>query len=252
MKNDVIGIYKITNKLNNKVYIGQSIHIYRRWSEHCQPSTTSLIGKAIQKYGKENFIFEILEEVSNVNTLTQKESEYIKLYNSITPNGYNIIEESETNPSSYSLYDKQVFCEIVDLIINTDITFEEIAKKYNLNKRTITRINNGHTHKQENLIYPLRNTTILPKQIFYCIDCGKIISQGATRCDACSRVSKRYITNRPTREELKNLIRNKPFTKIGKMFNISDNAVRKWCDSYHLPRKSSEIKKYTDEDWELI
>ena len=55
-----------------------------------------------------------------------------------------------------------------------------------------------------------------------------------------------------TREELKILIRTIPFTKIGEKFGISDNAIRKWCDSYNLPRKSTEIKKYTDEEWELI
>ena len=52
-----------------------------------------------------------------------------------------------------------------------------------------------------------------------------------------------------TREELKNLIRTMPFTKIGEKFNVSDNAIRKWCDKYNLPRKSSDIKKYSDEEW---
>ena len=49
----MIGIYKITNKINNKSYIGQSIHIERRWSEHCFPSKTSQISLAIQEFGKE-------------------------------------------------------------------------------------------------------------------------------------------------------------------------------------------------------
>jgi hypothetical protein len=33
---------------------------------------------------------------------------------------------------------------------------------------------------------------------------------------------------------------------------VTDNAVRKWCDKYKLPRKVSEIKNYTDEEWEKI
>lgn len=53
----MIGIYKITNKINNKVYIGQSIHIERRWTEHCFPSSTSQIALAIKKHGKEKFFF---------------------------------------------------------------------------------------------------------------------------------------------------------------------------------------------------
>ena len=73
----MIGIYKITNLKNGKSYIGQSVHIERRWSEHCIPSSKSLIGKAIQKYGKENFSFQVLEECS-VELLNEKEEFYIK------------------------------------------------------------------------------------------------------------------------------------------------------------------------------
>ena len=35
-------------------------------------------------------------------------------------------------------------------------------------------------------------------------------------------------------------------------FGISDNAIRKWCDSYDLPRKKKDIKEISDEDWNLI
>lgn len=55
-----------------------------------------------------------------------------------------------------------------------------------------------------------------------------------------------------SRNELKILIRTIPFIQIGKQFGVTDNAVRKWCDKYKLPRKVSEIKKYTDEEWEKI
>jgi len=43
-----------------------------------------------------------------------------------------------------------------------------------------------------------------------------------------------------------------PFTQIGKEFNVTDNAIRKWCDKYKLPRTKKEINKYTDEEWERI
>ena len=56
-------VYKITNKLNNKIYIGQSVNIERRWKEHiCDNRKNSLIHLAIQKYGKDNFDFEVIEE----------------------------------------------------------------------------------------------------------------------------------------------------------------------------------------------
>lgn len=57
---------------------------------------------------------------------------------------------------------------------------------------------------------------------------------------------------RVSREELKTLIRTLPFSQIGEKFNVSDNTIRKWCDKYDLPRKVSEIKKYSDEEWNLI
>ena len=36
------------------------------------------------------------------------------------------------------------------------------------------------------------------------------------------------------------------------MYDVTDNAVRKWCDKYNLPRKSREIKRFTDEEWDKI
>ena len=57
---------------------------------------------------------------------------------------------------------------------------------------------------------------------------------------------------RPSREQLKEMIRNQSFTEIAKQFNVSDNAIRKWCSTMDLPSKKSEIKKYTEEEWEKI
>lgn len=85
---------------------------------------------------------------------------------------------------------------------------------------------------------------------FYCEDCGCEISYGAKRCLSCRNKEKsKHI---PERNELKSLIRIKPFTQIGIQFGVTDNAIRKWCDKYKLPRRSGDIKKYTDEEWDLL
>lgn len=87
---DVIcGIYKITNKINGKPYIGQSVSINNRWSVHKATKDNYLIHRALQKYGRNNFSFEILEECSE-QELDEKEIYYIAKYNSCiyAENGY--------------------------------------------------------------------------------------------------------------------------------------------------------------------
>lgn len=54
------GIYKFTNLVNGKIYIGQSVDIERRLNEH-KRRNEQRIDKAIKKYGFENFNFEIIE-----------------------------------------------------------------------------------------------------------------------------------------------------------------------------------------------
>lgn len=94
-----IGIYKIINNINNKIYIGQSIHIEQRISEHKSESKldspnrlayNSIIHKAIRKYGWNNFSWEIIEECS-IAQLDDRERYWIAYFNSLVPNGYNIL-----------------------------------------------------------------------------------------------------------------------------------------------------------------
>ena len=49
--------------------------------------------------------------------------------------------------------------------------------------------------------------------------------------------------NIPPKEVIEELIYKYPFTKIGEMYNVSDNAVRKWCKKYELPYRRSDINK---------
>ena len=58
--------------------------------------------------------------------------------------------------------------------------------------------------------------------------------------------------NAPSRDVLKFKIRTMSFVQVGKQYNVTDNSVRKWCDTYKLPRHKREIKSYSDEEWELI
>lgn len=216
-------IYKITNTLNGKMYIGQTNNYKRRFREHKNFHYSSdeekILYLAIKKYGLENFSFELIEKVSNYN---EREKFWIKELNTVAPNGYNITEggdeppilKGEQNPNTtHTLeqvkqirqllattnkttkeigvmfnydesavqrinrgliwYDENIgypirentnegralrALNIIDDLLNSTLSQEEIAKKYNVGRTTVTAINNGQNHKQSNLEYPIRKT----------------------------------------------------------------------------------------------
>jgi len=78
-------IYKITNKINGKIYIGKDTKNNKSYF-----GSGLLIKRSIKKYGKENFTKEILEECEDNNILSEKEIYWINYFNSIIPIGYNI------------------------------------------------------------------------------------------------------------------------------------------------------------------
>lgn len=88
-------------------------------------------------------------------------------------------------------------------------------------------------------------------KLFHCKKCGKEITRKAQYCAECYANLIRC-TERPTREELKDLIRHETFVHIGQMYGVSDNAIRKWCKVVNLPTKKREIEKFSDEEWEQI
>jgi group I intron endonuclease len=86
-------IYKITNLINGKIYIGQTNNFDRRWAEHklnAKSKPKQLIEQAINKYGVDNFLCELVDECYSQEEANVKEPQNIVKYNSIYPNGYNI------------------------------------------------------------------------------------------------------------------------------------------------------------------
>lgn len=90
----MIGIYKIENTINHKVYIGQSVDIEMRWNEHLYALTRNLhenhhLQSSWNKYGAKAFTFSIIEECE-LSHLTDREQYYIDLYGGInSDNNYN-------------------------------------------------------------------------------------------------------------------------------------------------------------------
>jgi group I intron endonuclease len=83
-------IYKATNILNNKLYVGKTKYtLEKRKYFHLKNKSKSKFHKAMDKYGIENFIWEIICQCSTLDELNDKEKYYIKFYDSIEK-GYNL------------------------------------------------------------------------------------------------------------------------------------------------------------------
>lgn len=86
-------IYIIKNKYNDKVYIGQSKNVEKRFKNHMLSNTSSSlkhkkIAKDIEKYGREAFYYEILAENIDIELARSLEYDYILKYDSVN-SGYN-------------------------------------------------------------------------------------------------------------------------------------------------------------------
>lgn len=160
-------IYCYTNLINNKKYIGQTNNLKRRIKQHLQDSLhnysearyNQLIHQAIRKYGIDNFKIEVLEEEISDDDIDEREQYYIKYYNTISPNGYNLTEgglANKTAPVQSRISDIQ-YKEIIN-DLKSDKTLHEIADKHNISYSYLSGINNGSRLFHSEYEYPIRKS----------------------------------------------------------------------------------------------
>lgn len=158
-------IYKITNKLNGKCYIGQTNNIQSRFSDHkrmgsAEEEQNKILYKAFKKYGVENFTFEVIEE--NIENYNEREKYWIAYYNSETPCGYNMTPGGEEPPVKYgenhqlATHTKKQVDEIKRMLLETNIPIAQIAEQFNYDRGSINRINSGVIWHDQSINYPLR------------------------------------------------------------------------------------------------
>ena len=95
----VAGIYKIENLINHKVYIGQSLDVYRRFIAHINAKDTTKFHNSLRKYGYKNFSFELIKETYDLNYW---EHFLVKLYKSTDERyGYNMVEGGKSDNWGY-------------------------------------------------------------------------------------------------------------------------------------------------------
>lgn len=301
----ICGIYKITNNINGKMYIGQSVDIYDRWIKEKAPSASKYaLQKAFDKYGRENFTFEIIERLK-LEELDEREIYWIAYYDTYN-NGYNEtlggnagrkynyqeiynlwlngltckqIEEklncedgvvtralrcydiSEQEARSTSNYNKAIPIVMIDIKTRESLkTFKsrwDVCDFLNITEAQTNSIHKGiYTgHKAFGYYWEKLTDNNSPKNTYS--DEEILAKQDSSFIRSKENILQLSLAqrtvDRPDRNTLKQLIRTMPFTTIGKMYgNVSDNAVRKWCDFEGLPRKKNIINKYSDEEWEKL
>lgn len=148
-------IYKITNKINGKIYIGQTTKtLEERFQKHCWGTTLKdiyhfnmAIKQAIKKYGKENFTIELIEQVEK-DKLDEREVYWISFYNSYQK-GYNCTlggQNGATRKCSLSLEEENEVIEAKYLGFSS----KEIGEVYNIDKSTVCNIFKRHNLKLPN------------------------------------------------------------------------------------------------------
>lgn len=179
-------IYKITNKINNKCYIGSTNDFERRKYEHIisstSPNYTSYnypLQKAFRKYGIDNFTFEVLETDISLEEIANKEHDYIIKYNCLANNhlGYNQTLYTDCalrDPYYIKKYIEQYGskCAIVSTnneIIQTFISLHDLARYLNIpgQESTIKAICEGTEYSYHDLIfrYIIDDTIVIPEQL---------------------------------------------------------------------------------------
>lgn len=121
-------IYLIRNIINNKVYVGQAMRtVEERFKEHLRKSDilNTHLSKAIRKYGKNNFYYEIIEDNLPYNILLEREQYWIKYYNSYN-NGYNDTQGGEgylkySDEELLELWEKGFNCTEIAKILNANL-----------------------------------------------------------------------------------------------------------------------------------
>lgn len=258
-------IYKYTNLVNNKVYIGQTTEkIARRYYRHMnQLDDNTYFHRAIKKYGIENFALEIVEDNIPLEELDNREIYWIKYFDSYyTSNkGYNLTKGGQWG-TSHQLICGSAEKEIKDLIRDTELTFSQIGSLYGVSLSCISDINTGRTFYEEDRKYPIRTTpqrtqlnTSVVEQIIEMLETSEMsiqdigtnlglsdytigeINRGKNSWCPKNRsypirkgVKKNTYQNKVTQDEVILICKDLIFTSdtletIGKKFNIAKNTV---------------------------
>jgi len=173
------GIYKITNIINGNIYIGSAQYLKARKTQHFQILKRNKhhsihLQNAYNKYGKDAFVFEILEE-HPIENLFSREQHYIDTLNP----EYNILKTAGGLRGNYYKNNKERCYKIalkrrklsneqlneIFKLVNEGKLLKDIAKQYNYNPANLSKILSGHNYKYLNIEQKKINKNINPNKL---------------------------------------------------------------------------------------
>ena len=169
-------IYIITNDINNKVYIGQTIMtLKKRFSAHCcynesDKNKSMYIKRAIHKYGREHFKISLIEECS-LDNLNEREKYWIEFYDSYN-NGYNLTLGGSSNYFSLHRLEETIdIKKFEQYIIEFKPLARDVAKHFGICKSSVYNlikrldnpllILNSYNHKKARTIADINSDELL-------------------------------------------------------------------------------------------
>lgn len=220
----MIGIYKIQNQINNKIYIGQSSNIEKRWNAHLltinNPNKQSYnypLYLAIRKYGLENFNFSIIE-LCELSELDDKEKYWINYYKSNYRDfGYN------QTIGGYSPTHNKISPEQLDEIteyLKQGLSNMEIAAMFEISDQTVSDINTGASRVRD-IQYPIRPIKVKESK------------------------KEKFI---PDKLDLCFLIKYNSFIGAGRIYNVSYRQIKGWLKQYGLPSNRKSLIEWYDKE----
>ena len=259
------GIYMIKNMINGKVYIGQAVNIDKRWQEHKNDLNgnrhiNTHLQRAWNKYGADNFIFNIVEECPK-DELNDREIYYIAQYKAHNMKyGYNKTYGGESgrqtdeirakiskntkkalgNPvvrakmsKSKAILSKEEVLQIVELFITKHYSMNKLGKMFNVDTAAIASIINNQTFH----IYDNEINTVLAKY-------------NLTRVDLKGMKRKANNKKKLSKKDVLNIINLYLYgysqRKIAKMYNMSDVQIGRLINGETYKQYNDEIQQMID------